>query len=65
MQQYQCIIVEDEPLAAEVLQDYVKQVPFSHPERSLRRCDLCHGNAAKRKDRSDLFRYSFAQTQRT
>lgn len=28
MQQYQCIIVEDEPLAAEVLQDYVKQVPF-------------------------------------
>ncbi|MGB4844073.1 MAG: response regulator [Ferruginibacter sp.] len=28
MQQYNCIIVEDEPLAAEVLQDYVKQVPF-------------------------------------
>ena len=28
MQQYNCIIVEDEPLAAEILQDYVKQVPF-------------------------------------
>jgi DNA-binding LytR/AlgR family response regulator len=28
MQRYNCIIVEDEPLAAEVLQDYVKQVPF-------------------------------------
>lgn len=28
MQQYNCIIVEDEPLAAEVLQDYVMQVPF-------------------------------------
>ena len=28
MQQYQCIIVEDEPLAAEVLQDYIRQVPF-------------------------------------
>lgn len=28
MQQYQCLIVEDEPLAAEVLQDYVNQVPF-------------------------------------
>lgn len=28
MQQYNCVIVEDEPLAAEVLQDYVKQVPF-------------------------------------
>jgi len=28
MEQYKCIIVEDEPLAAEVLQDYIKQVPF-------------------------------------
>lgn len=25
---YTCVIVEDEPLAAEVLQDYVHQVPF-------------------------------------
>ncbi|PUZ29088.1 DNA-binding response regulator [Chitinophaga parva] len=28
MQKYNCIIVEDEPLAAEVLSDYVKQIPF-------------------------------------
>lgn len=28
MQQYKCLIVEDEPLAAEVLQDYIAQVPF-------------------------------------
>ena len=28
MQHYNCLIVEDEPLAAEVLQDYVSQVPF-------------------------------------
>jgi len=28
MQNYSCIIVEDEPLAAEVLEDYIKQVPF-------------------------------------
>jgi DNA-binding LytR/AlgR family response regulator len=28
MQVYNCIIVEDEPLAAEVLQDYINQVPF-------------------------------------
>lgn len=28
MQQYNCIIVEDEPLAAEVLQDYIQQIPF-------------------------------------
>jgi DNA-binding LytR/AlgR family response regulator len=28
MQKYSCIIVEDEPLAAEVLQDYISQTPF-------------------------------------
>ena len=28
MQTFNCIIVEDEPLAAEVLQDYIRQVPF-------------------------------------
>jgi DNA-binding LytR/AlgR family response regulator len=28
MQIYKCAIIEDEPLAAEVLQDYIKQVPF-------------------------------------
>jgi len=28
MQKYSCIIVEDEPLAAEVLEDYIRQVPF-------------------------------------
>ena len=28
MPKYNCIIIEDEPLAAEVLTDYVKQVPF-------------------------------------
>ncbi|PSL43825.1 LytTR family two component transcriptional regulator [Chitinophaga niastensis] len=28
MQRYSCIIVEDEPLAAEVLSDYIQQVPF-------------------------------------
>ncbi|HEY4830981.1 MAG TPA: LytTR family DNA-binding domain-containing protein [Waddliaceae bacterium] len=28
MQTYKCIIVEDEPLAAEILQDYIRQVPF-------------------------------------
>lgn len=28
MQKYSCIIVEDEPLAAEVLEDYIRQIPF-------------------------------------
>ncbi|HXB93363.1 MAG TPA: LytTR family DNA-binding domain-containing protein [Puia sp.] len=30
MQRYNCLIVEDEPLAAEVLEDYIRQVPFLH-----------------------------------
>lgn len=30
MQKYNCIIVEDEPLAAEVLQRYINEVPFLH-----------------------------------
>ena len=28
MKKYKCIIVEDEPLAAEVLEDYIRQLPF-------------------------------------
>ncbi|HEV8082206.1 MAG TPA: response regulator transcription factor [Chitinophagaceae bacterium] len=28
MQKFSCLIVEDEPLAAEVLEDYINQVPF-------------------------------------
>ena len=28
MQKFNCIIIEDEPLAAEILQDYIRQVPF-------------------------------------
>jgi len=28
MEKFNCLIVEDEPLAAEILQDYISQVPF-------------------------------------
>jgi DNA-binding LytR/AlgR family response regulator len=28
MEKYNCIIIEDEPLAAEIIKDYVQQVPF-------------------------------------
>jgi len=28
MQKYNCIIVEDEPIAADILKDYISQVPF-------------------------------------
>ena len=38
-----CIIVEDEPLAAKVLTDYIAQVPFLGIERNIQRRDPCHG----------------------
>jgi len=28
MEKYNCLIVEDEPLAAEILKDYIEQIPF-------------------------------------
>ncbi|HEY4195198.1 MAG TPA: response regulator, partial [Mucilaginibacter sp.] len=28
MEKYNCIIIEDEPLAAEILQEYIADVPF-------------------------------------
>lgn len=28
MEKFNCLVVEDEPIAAEILQDYIKQVPF-------------------------------------
>lgn len=30
MQKFNCLIVEDEPLAAEILEDYIHQIPFLH-----------------------------------
>lgn len=30
MEKIKCLIIEDEPLAAEILQDYISQVPFLH-----------------------------------
>lgn len=36
MEKYKCMIVEDEPLAVEILKDYIDQVPF------LRLVDVCN-----------------------
>ncbi|PZP51020.1 MAG: DNA-binding response regulator [Pseudopedobacter saltans] len=30
MESFNCLVVEDEPLAAEILQDYIAEVPFLH-----------------------------------
>lgn len=35
MQKFNCIIVEDEPLATEVLQDYIAQIPFLELKESF------------------------------
>lgn len=36
MEKYNCLIVEDEPLAAEILQDYIAQVPFLTHQHTCR-----------------------------
>lgn len=36
MQKFNCLIVEDEPLAVEVLEDYIYQVPFLHLKSKCR-----------------------------
>jgi len=36
MEKYKCLVVEDEPLAAEILQDYIAQVPFLSHKHTCR-----------------------------
>jgi len=36
MEKFNCLIIEDEPLAAEVLQDYISQIPFLDCQHSCR-----------------------------
>lgn len=36
MEKFNCLIIEDEPLAAEVLQDYISQIPFLECHHSCR-----------------------------
>lgn len=52
MHRYNCIIVEDEPLAAEVLKDYVAQVPFLHLKGIC--TDALYAMDALQKEKIDL-----------
>jgi response regulator of citrate/malate metabolism len=50
MEKFKCLIVEDEPLAAEVLEDYIGQVPFLELKGNMFRRYLCAGDIAKTKN---------------
>lgn len=52
MQHYNCIIVEDEPLAAEVLQDYINQVSFLNLKGTCR--DAIFALEVLQKEKIDL-----------
>ena len=52
MQKYSCIIVEDEPLAAEVLGDYIRQIPFLELKNVC--SDAIYAMEALQKEKIDL-----------
>jgi len=52
MEKFNCIIVEDEPLAAEVLQDYVGQIPFLELKSLC--TDAMYAMEALKKNRIDV-----------
>lgn len=52
MEKYNCIIVEDEPLAAEVLQDYIRQVPFLELKHSC--SDAIYAMEILQRERADV-----------
>ena len=65
MQQYNCLIVEDEPLAAEVLQDYIGQVPFLTLSGICGDAIYAMDKLKAGKNRSYLPGYTPSQTERT
>jgi len=52
MQMYNCMIVEDEPLAAEILEDYIRQVPYLHLKATCN--DGIHALQILQKEKIDV-----------
>lgn len=52
MLKYNCIIVEDEPLSAEILTDYIKEVPWLELKNVC--CDAIYAMEALRDEKIDL-----------
>lgn len=52
MKKYKCIIVEDEPIAAEVLEDYISQIPFLELKATC--SDAIYAMETLQKDDIDL-----------
>ncbi len=65
MQKFNCLIVEDEPLAAEILEDYIHQVPFL---QLIAKCnDAIYALELLQKEKVDLIflRHSITQVKRS
>lgn len=52
MEKYNCLIIEDEPLAAEILQDYISQIPFLECKAACR--DGIYAMQVLQKEKIDL-----------
>lgn len=52
MEKFKCLIIEDEPLAAEVLQDYISQIPFLECSHVCR--DGIYAMQALQKEKIDM-----------
>lgn len=52
MEKFNCIVVEDEPIAAEILHDYIKQVPFLNLKGTCR--DALYAMELLQKEQIDL-----------
>ena len=60
-----CVIIDDEPLAAELLESYAQKVPFLRVEGVYNSATQAIKTIREKKDRPDIPRHPDAGTQRT